>query len=94
MRERPDDDEIYVCVTCRDSGTRSFMCGDGADDRRRYPWLMAAPCGRTHQAGYVHEWAEVCACAPTNPVIGARVARAMGRYQDGPTTRERAARSR
>ncbi len=72
----------YYCEQCSDLGMRSFACGveivtRGDQTWPRMPWLTPAPCGRTHQEGYAHEWTETCACAATNPAVLAKKERAM-----------------
>jgi hypothetical protein len=74
LRLRVEREWHYYCDKCSDLGMRSFTCGvemvtrDGQQFPRA-PWLTPAPCGRKHQDGYAHEWAEPCACAATNPAV-------------------------
>jgi hypothetical protein len=61
-REWRDD-----CPVCRDTGMRSFWCGDG----RRQPWLLPERCERP-KAHSSHEWVRRCECYDTNPTIRRR----------------------
>jgi hypothetical protein len=61
-REWRDD-----CQVCRDTGMRSFWCGDG----RRQPWLLHERCERP-KAHSPHEWVRRCECYERNPTIRRR----------------------
>lgn len=64
----------YYCLECQDAGWMTVWCGSGSPS---HPWVtQRQTCERRFEHGG-HEWSYECPCAPTNPDVQRRRARAF-----------------